>query len=251
MYVSTGRRGRNGVDAAGGAVTTTGNISATSLTATGAVSADTITATSNANPPTSDSDTDSSHVAMHCAGGMSVSGLLWSNALQTTTHFTVSDERTKRGIEPLDGKNSADFLRALNPVSYVIQSTGDATVGFVAQDVEKLDPRLVAVTAHGQRSLDYRGISVHAVSALQGMQKELDEMRATVRALEQETRAKEQDKTGHKEQETGSKEQGNMEQGTRKHGSMETWKHGNKEQRNQGTRTKEQDPVAVMSNMKH
>jgi hypothetical protein len=168
---------------------------------------------------------------MHCAGGMSVSGLLWSNALQTTTHFTVSDERTKRGIEPLDGKNSADFLRALNPVSYVIQSTGDATVGFVAQDVEKLDPRLVAVTAHGQRSLDYRVISVHAVSALQGMQKELDEMRATVRALEQETRAKEQDKTGHKEQETGNrnKETGNMEQ-------------GNKEQRNQGTRTKEQEP---------
>ena len=115
---------------------------------------------------------------------MSVAGLLWSDRLRTTQHFTVSDARTKEHIEPLPPRSGADLVSALQPVSYVIKSTGDATIGFVAQEVEKLDPRLVCVTSHGDYSLDYRGISVHAVHALQELQRELVQTRAAVHALE-------------------------------------------------------------------
>ena len=186
MFVSTSKRGRSGADTSGGGggTTTTGNISATSLTATGAIIGDTVTASGNHGDPLSHSD--AFNVAMHCAGGMSVNGLLWCNSLRTTTHHIVSDARTKQNIEPLQADASAALVRALNPVSYVLRSTGDATVGFVAQEVEQLDPRLVAVTAQGERSLDYRGISVHAVQALQEVQRQLDAVRAAVRALQQD-----------------------------------------------------------------
>ena len=181
MYVTTSRRGRSGADASGSAATTTtGDIVATSLMASGGIAGQTVMALGNGNEPNSHSDTNTSNVAMHCAGGMSVGGLLWSNALRTTTHHIVSDARTKQNIEPLPGDASTNLVRALNPVSYVIRATGDCTVGFVAQEVEKLDPRLVAVNAGGEKSLDYRGVSVHAIHALQEVQRQLDVVRASV-----------------------------------------------------------------------
>ena len=129
------------------------------------------------------------HISIHCAGGMSVNGLLWSNSLRTTQHHIVSDARTKHSIEPLAKDTGASLVRGLQPVSYVIKSTGDATVGFVAQQVEKLDPRLVAKTAQDEYSLDYRGISVHTVHAVQALQQELDALRASVRAMEKNQRS--------------------------------------------------------------
>ena len=172
--ITKGARGRDGsVSGATVSTTTTGNVVATSLTTT-----------STATDPLSHTDTDLSRVSTHCAGGMSVNGLLWTKSLRTTQHHIVSDARTKHSIEPLAKDTGASLVRALQPVSYVINSTGDATVGFVAQEVEKLDARLVAKTAQDEYSLDYRGISVHTVHAVQALQQELDALRASVRAME-------------------------------------------------------------------
>jgi len=182
MGFTTGARKLDGTTGSGGSTTTTGNVSATSVTTTGAIVGATLKAT-NTGDPISHSDTV--NPAIHCAGGMSVAGLLWSNSLRTTQHHIVSDARTKHSIAPLAKDTGASVVRALNPVSYVINLTGDATVGFVAQEVEKLDPRLVAKTAQDEYSLDYRGISVHTVHAVQALQQELDALRASVRAMEQ------------------------------------------------------------------
>ena len=159
MIVTAARRGRNG--AVGAAAQTAGSITVSSVNSSGAITGSTLASTSTAGPPVSHSDTV--NVAMHCSGGMSVNGTLHTQYLRTTEHHIVSDERTKSNVQPLH----ANVIRGLKPVSYQIRSTGNETVGFVAQSVELLDPRLVHKAEGGEYSLDYRAISVHAVHALQ------------------------------------------------------------------------------------
>lgn len=108
--------------------------------------------------------------------------------LDSTGNWSVaSDRRLKRDIQPLDGL--LDKTLALRPVSYFYNNqdmtqTPHRQLGFIAQDVEPLFPSLVL--GDEQKSLNYAGLSVVAIGAVQELKREKD---AQIEALRAENAA--------------------------------------------------------------
>lgn len=87
----------------------------------------------------------------------------------------VSDRRQKRDIAPLGGL--LDKALALQPVSYYynqqdMEQTPHRQIGFIAQDIEPLFPSLVL--GDEKKTLNYAGLSVVAISAVQELKREKD-----------------------------------------------------------------------------
>ena len=77
-------------------------------------------------------------LAAYNNGTVTYSGLLYQS----------SDQRLKTDITSLDASTSLDLVTKLNPVSYtrIDQPSQGTTLGFLAQEVQKLFPNLVTVT---------------------------------------------------------------------------------------------------------
>lgn len=88
-----------------------------------------------------------------------------------------SDERLKENIVKLDG--GLDTIMQLRGVTYNFKSNpdGDAIAGFVAQEVEKILPGIVATGADGYKSLNKDGLIPYLVSAIQDQQKQIDTLK--------------------------------------------------------------------------
>jgi hypothetical protein len=102
---------------------------------------------------------------------------------------TVSSLRFKHNVENLT--EGTDFIRALRPVSFTYNGTNEESVGFIAEEIALLDPRLVTyetvttTNADGSvtktsipRSVRYENLTAVIVKALQ-------EMEVRITALEQ------------------------------------------------------------------
>jgi len=144
------------------------------------------------------SATDTVNVSLHVNGDMSLNGKMHSVEHMTEEGYVVSDRNAKDQIAALE-RNLVDQLE---PVSYVLKkkSPGDPdrppTVGFIAQDVEELDPTLVTKTVDGRYALSYRAIGVHAVHAVKKLQearkkqdRETEELRGVVQQLQSQLEA--------------------------------------------------------------
>jgi hypothetical protein len=100
---------------------------------------------------------------------------------------STSDRRMKTDIEPL-----GDLLEKalqLKPVSYYFKAQDKQhdplrQMGFIAQDVETLFPSLVSGTE--TKSLNYAGLSVVAIGALQEMNARMEQQKKRLSALEAE-----------------------------------------------------------------
>jgi len=104
--------------------------------------------------------------------------------LDNTGNWTsVSDRRLKRDVQPLSG--SLDRALVLEPVSFLFKSEDAQSdhkhIGFIAQDVQKQFPSLV--TDGDVLTLNYAGLSVVAISALQELHKVVEEKDARVAEL--------------------------------------------------------------------
>jgi hypothetical protein len=87
--------------------------------------------------------------------------------LTAATVTSTSDRRLKDNIRPLSRDRAVDILRRLVPVTYTWRQTGEADVGFIAQDVRVLLPELVHEAANGFLSMDYGKITAALVAAWQ------------------------------------------------------------------------------------
>ena len=104
------------------------------------------------------------------------------------TSCSASDQRLKENVTGLDASSSLASIEQLNPVSFLWNSfmlgNGAPTstqFGFIAQDVAKVFPNLVAQDAHtGYFKLDYQGLFAPIVAAIQVLAKKVDELTATV-----------------------------------------------------------------------
>jgi hypothetical protein len=94
-------------------------------------------------------------------------------------NFTgVSDERLKKNI--VDLKNVGKDLEKLKTVGFDWKSTGEADIGFIAQDVEKIFPTLVKTNKDGFKSVKY----VNFVPILvQGYREQANELRKLKKIL--------------------------------------------------------------------
>jgi len=111
--------------------------------------------------------------------------------LDSTGNWTaVSDRRLKRNIQPLSGM--LDKAMALKPVSFRFKNN-DATsdekqIGFIAQDVQTQFPSLV--TDGDVLTLNYAGLSVVAICALQELHQDIQQKDTKLhRAVEERDRA--------------------------------------------------------------
>ena len=98
-----------------------------------------------------------------------------------------SDKRLKRDIRPY--ARGLDTIMALRPVRFVWRHDGSKSMGFIAQDVQKVLPDLVARTnpkkSDSYLSVNYAAIVAPLTAAVQEQQREIVELRAEIKALKQ------------------------------------------------------------------
>lgn len=90
-----------------------------------------------------------------------------------TSIYDDSDERLKKNIEDIDGKNALKFILALNPKSYTFRKDGRDALGFIAQDIKKtmkelhVSYPLIKENENGMLSLNYTNLIALIVAAIQ------------------------------------------------------------------------------------
>ena len=107
-----------------------------------------------------------------------------------TAYGTVSDKRLKHSINELP--SMLQKILALKPVSYSWNEDSDQyktaglrdDIGFIAQDVQEVEPLLVREGADGLLGLRERGIIAMLTKAFQEQNKEVVDLRAKVERLE-------------------------------------------------------------------
>jgi hypothetical protein len=105
--------------------------------------------------------------------------------------FQSSDERIKTNITSLDATTSLALISNLNPVSYTRsdQPQDGTTLGFIAQEVQRLFPELVirsgatALTPDGTLILNYTGLIAPITKALQALSAQINALATTISAL--------------------------------------------------------------------
>lgn len=100
----------------------------------------------------------------------------------------LSDERLKQNVEPLTG--SLDLINALEPVSFEYKDPSHWAYapgrfdGFIAQQVQHVNPRWVEPTADGMLAVTPQGLEAHLVAAIQSLTEQLEDERARNESLE-------------------------------------------------------------------
>lgn len=90
-----------------------------------------------------------------------------------TSIYDDSDERLKKNIEDIDGKNALKFILALDPKSYTFRKDGRDALGFIAQDIKKtmkelhVSYPLIKENENGMLSLNYTNLIALIVAAIQ------------------------------------------------------------------------------------
>jgi len=122
-----------------------------------------------------------------------VAGYVTTNVL-----WVKSDQKLKKNIAPLSPV-TGDIMR-LRPVSYFWDKAGNPKgkfpdarqVGLVAQEVEAIFPNLVSTDRQGDKVVNYIGVSVLLLKALQEqnqknevLQQQIDQLRKEINALKQ------------------------------------------------------------------
>jgi hypothetical protein len=111
--------------------------------------------------------------------GKSYAYTLWAGSFV----YDSSDFRLKKDIKPV--ANALDNIMNLNPVTFTFKASQAKGIGFIAQDIEKIYPDLVAQNNDGYKAVNYDGLIAPLVSAVQELKHENDELRKEVHALQQ------------------------------------------------------------------
>lgn len=118
-------------------------------------------------------------------GGMYSTGSYVHGSFMGDFHgsfYETSDRRKKKRIRPLKDGQALAMVLGLNPKVYVMKETGEPMMGFVAQDVEKLqkqlgiDLPLTSMDEDGYYSIPYMNYIALLTGALQAQQKQIDRL---------------------------------------------------------------------------
>ena len=120
-------------------------------------------------------------VALQINGDENVTGQLQANTLFAGTFIYQqgagsSDMRLKTNIQPVPS-SALDSIMRMQPVSYAFKSDGQKSMGFIAQDMEKIYPNLVVQGTDGMKAIKYDGLIAPLVASVQELKKENDELK--------------------------------------------------------------------------
>ena len=128
---------------------------------------------------------------IHATGGVASVAVLAATggaytSIQASAFTVSSDRRLKRDITPYT--RGLDTIMALRPVRFVLRSDSKKSMGFIAQDVQKVLPELVTsgkLKGKVTLGVNYSAIVAPLVAAVQEQQRQIVELRAEVKALRQ------------------------------------------------------------------
>jgi len=93
----------------------------------------------------------------------------------TGNMFADSDKRLKKSIRPI--KNALTIINKLQGVRFNWRKSNKASIGVIAQDVEKLIPEIVSTNSEGFKSVDYSLLTAVLIQAINEQQKQINELR--------------------------------------------------------------------------
>ena len=99
-----------------------------------------------------------------------------------------SDRRRKKNIVSVDEEEAVSIVKKLNPVHYeYTHKNSREYVGFVAQEVEEVIPKVVSTIDDEEQSkaLDYNSIFTYQTKVIQNLLKRMEEMEAQIKILTQ------------------------------------------------------------------
>ena len=89
---------------------------------------------------------------------------------------SLSDIRFKENITSLNPQDSLNKILQLDGVTFDWKSNGKESMGFIAQDVQKIFPELVSTDQNGYLSLNYGGFAAPIVNAIKEQQLQIATM---------------------------------------------------------------------------
>ena len=107
-------------------------------------------------------------------------------SVRAPSFFYTSDVRHKENITPLE--NALEGIAGLRGYLFTLISSGQDSIGLIAQEVEEVFPQLVSEDEEGYKSVDYASFVAVLIEAVNGQQAEIEELRAEVAALRAEVR---------------------------------------------------------------
>lgn len=131
--------------------------------------------------------------AIQVNGDMNVLGRFYAGVFIYQTNAASSDMRLKKDIAPISDPLK-DVMR-LKPVSYAFKSNGEKSLGFIAQDLEKIYPDLVIQDAGGFKAVKYDALIAPVVGSVQQLQQENAELKKLIQ--EQAERLDRLEKAAH------------------------------------------------------
>lgn len=94
---------------------------------------------------------------------------------------TTSDRSLKTNVCTLEAGQATPLLQQLQPVRFTWKSTGQSAYGFIAQDVERVEPQLVqAQQPDGLRSIKTLELVPLLVAEVQDLRRQVQELRASL-----------------------------------------------------------------------
>lgn len=118
-------------------------------------------------------------------GGMFSTGSFVHGSFMGDFHgsfYETSDRRKKKQIRSLKESQALALVRGLKPKVYLMKETGEPMMGFVAQDVEKLQQQLeinlplTSMDVEGYYCIPYMNYIALLTGAIQAQQKQIDQL---------------------------------------------------------------------------
>ncbi|MCL4427105.1 tail fiber domain-containing protein, partial [Patescibacteria group bacterium] len=99
---------------------------------------------------------------------------------------TFSDRRFKKNINPIPPTTALQDVLSLQGVTFNWIKDNQPSIGFIAQDVQKIVPQIVSADQQGYLSVDYSKITPILVQAVKKQQQEISQQNTTIAIQQQE-----------------------------------------------------------------
>ena len=93
----------------------------------------------------------------------------------------ASDQNFKKDILPIE--EPLEKIMSLEGKSYSMIEEEKKSIGFIAQEVEKVFPELVSKDFEGNRYMNYDGLIAPAIEAIKEQQKQIEQLRQEIKTL--------------------------------------------------------------------
>jgi len=126
-------------------------------------------------------------LALNYSGSASNEFLIGGNVrvngnVNATAYYYTSDISLKKDISPID--DSQQKIENLNGVYFKWKSSGEPSMGLIAQDVEKIFPEAVTTNSEtGLKSVDYGKLVAPLIEAVKSQQVEIRELQNEISEL--------------------------------------------------------------------